>query len=148
MVKYGVVKTSFNSSRTTWEDYKTWEYAYMMTEGLGAGTFIADELFDTKEEAKSHSYEVREWDRYELEHRRSGYSSYKHRIWVHEFISKSGNGGAYLPTVGEIRKGLEYIKENLKSEKFDHDWVDWMVAHEDMTPAEIRQELIDNYMKD
>lgn len=146
-VKYGVAKTSFNSSRQTWDEAKSWEYAYIMTEGLGVGTFFTDEVFDTKEEAQSHSYKVRDWAAYDRSRARSGYASYKDRIWVHEYIKKPGYREAYLPTVGEIRKGLEYIQNNLKSENYRKEWVDWMVAHENMKPAQIRQELIDEYLK-
>lgn len=155
-IKYGVAKTSFDSSRKTWEEEKNWEYAYMITEGLGHGTFFAqnigayvgETLVDTKEEAKTGSYKIRDYDRYELANRRSGYSSYKHRIWVHEFLTKNGRNGVYLPTVGEIKKGMEYIKANLQSEDFCQDWVDWAVAHEGMIPAQVREELIEDFLKD
>lgn len=148
MVKYGVAKTSFNSSRTTWDEAKNWEYAYIITSGLGVGTFFADKLFETKEEAKSHSYQVRDWASYDRSRARYGYSSYKDRIWVHEYITKGGQRGAYLPTVGEIKKGLAYIAENLKSENFRKEWVEWAVANEGKSAAQIRKELIDAYMAD
>ena len=102
--------------------------------------------YDTKEEAKLASCDIREYDRYELANRRYGYSSYKHRIWVHEVLSRGGSNGVYLPTVGEIKKGMEYIANNLKSENFRQEWVDWAVKHEGMTPAQVREELIEDYL--
>ena len=153
-IKYGVIKTSFDSSRKTWEEEKTWEYAYMIIEGLHASTFFpqtigmynGDCLRDTKEEAQSASYKIRDYARYERERARYGYCSYKDRIWVHECLTKNGSRGVYLPTVGEVKKGLEYIKANLQSENFRQDFVDWAVAHDKMTPAQVREELIENYL--
>ena len=148
---YAVIKTSFDSSRKTWDEEKNWEYAYMITEGLAHGTFFPQRsgrgtIFNTKEEAKLASCDIREYDRYELANRRYGYSSYKHRIWVHEVLSRGGSNGVYLPTVGEIKKGMEYIANNLKSENFRAEWADWAVAHDGMTPAQVREELIENYL--
>jgi len=150
-IKFGVAKTSFDSSRKTWEEAKAWEYAYVITEGLHVGTFFAQRaskgtFFETIVGAQEAAVDIREYDRYELAHRRYGYSSYKHRIWVHEFLTK-GNSGVYLPTVGEIKKGMEYIAENLKSENFRKEWIEWAVAHEGMKPAQIREELIENFLK-
>lgn len=155
-IKFGVAKTSYDSSRKTWEEEKNWEYAYIITEGLEHGTFFAqnigsyvgETLVDTKEEAKNGSYKIRDYDRYKLANRRYGYSSYKHRIWVHEFLTKNGRNGVYLPTVGEIKKGMEYIANNLRSENFRAEWADWAVAHDGMTPAQVREELIENFLKD
>lgn len=152
-IKYGVAKTSFDSSRKTWEEEKNWEYAYMITTGLEHGTFFAQRaskgtFFETIVGAQEAASDIREYDRYELANRRYGYSSYKHRIWVHEFITKDGSNGVYLPTVGEVKKGIEYIKANLQSENFRQDWVDWAVAHEGMTPAQVREELIEDYLAD
>lgn len=155
-IKYGVAKTSFNSSRNTWEQEKNWEYAYMITEGLAHGTFfpanigayVGETLVDTKEEAKNGSYKIRDYAAYDRARARSGYSAYKDRIWVHEFLTKNGRNGVYLPTVGEVKKGIEYIKANLQSEDFRQDWVDWAVAHDGMTPAQVREELIENFLKD
>ena len=53
-IKYAVIKTSFDSSRKTWEEEKNWEYAYMITEGLEHGTFFPQRsgrgtIFDTIE---------------------------------------------------------------------------------------------------
>ena len=150
-IGYAVIKTSFDSSRKTWDEEKAWQYAYMITEGLDHGTFFPQRasrgtIFNTKEEAQNASYDIREYDRYELEHRRYGYSSYKHRIWVHEVLIK-GSNGVYLPTTGEIKKGMEYIANNLQSENYRQEWVDWAVAHDGMSPAQIREELIENYLK-
>ena len=47
-----------------------------------------------------------------------------------------------------IKKGLAYIAENLKSENFRKDWIDWAVKHEGMSAAQVRKELIDNFLKD
>lgn len=154
MIKYGVAKTSFDSSRKTWDETKAWEYAYIITSGLARGTFFAqnigayvgETLVDTKEEAKIASYKIRDYDRDELRNRRYGYSSYKHRIWVHEFLTRDGHHGVYLPTVGEVKKGMEYIHKNIMSEKFNTDWLAWWEAHEGMKPAQVRQELIENFM--
>ena len=145
---WAVIKTSFNSSRTTWEEEKNWEYAYMITEGLDKGTFFPQNgLYDSKEEAQQNSHKVREWAAYDRSRARSGYSAYKDRIWVHEVVSRGGIQGTYLPTVGEIKKGMEYIANNLKSENFRSEWVDWAMKHEGMTAAQIRDELIANYLK-
>lgn len=151
-IKFGVAKTSFNSSKQTWEQAKAWEYAYMITNGLSAGTFFAQSApkgtyFETIVGAQEASYKIREYNRDELANRRYGYSSYKNRIWVHEFLTKDGRNGAYLPTIGEVKKGIEYIKENLLSENFRSEWVDWAGAHDGMTPTQIRNELIENFLK-
>ena len=147
---YATIKTSFNSSRTTWEAEKAWEYAYMITEGLGNGTFFAEGgIFETKDEATRKSYNVREWARYDRSRARYGYSSYKDRIWVHEVISRNGRNGAYLPTVGEIKKGMEEIARRLKEEENTRmEWVDWAVKHEGWTAAQVRDELIEEYLAD
>lgn len=146
---WAVIKTSFNSSRTTWDEEKAWEFAYSITEGIDKMTFFPqDGIFETKERAQQKYYDVRQWAAYDRSRARSGYSAYKDRIWVHEVISKSGRNGVYLPTVGEIKKGMEYIANNLKSENFRHEWVDWAVKHEGMTPAQVREELIEAYMAD
>lgn len=154
MIKYGVAKTSFDSSRKTWDEAKNWEYAYIITSGLEHGTFFAqnfgayvgETLVDTKEEAQGKSYQIRAFAAYDRARRRYGYSSYKDRIWVHEFLTKDGHNGVYLPTVGEVKKGMDYIYKNIMSEKFDTDWLAWWEAHEGMKPAQVRQELIDNFM--
>lgn len=153
-IKYGVIKTSFDSSRKTWEEEKTWEYAYMIIEGLHASTFFpqtigmynGDCLRDTKEEAQNASYKIRDYAREDRANARYGYCSYKDRIWVHECLTRNGSRGVYLPTVGEVKKGIEYIKANLQSENFRQDFVDWAVAHDKMTPAQVREELIENYL--
>ena len=148
MIKYGVAKTSFDSSRSTWDRAKSWEYAYIITSGLGVGTFFTDKLFETKEEAKNYSHLVRDRAAYDRSRARYGYLKYKDRVWVHEYLYKGHGRPAYLPTVGEIKKGLAYIAENLKSENFQKEWVDWAVKHEGMSAAQVRKELIDNFLKD
>ena len=148
-IHWAVIKTSFDSSRKTWDDEKAWEFAYIITEGLGVGTFFPQGgIFDTKEEAQRKSVDIRQYAAYDRSRARYGYSSYKDRIWVHQVISKSGRNGVYLPTVGEIKKGLEYIANNLKSENYRSEWVDWAAAHDGMKPSEILEELIENYLKD
>lgn len=150
---WGVIKTSFDSSRNTWDEEKNEEYAYMITEGLNSGTFfpqnigayVGDYLRETKEEAQNASYKIREWARYERERARVGYHHYKDRIWVHECLSRNGKNGVYLPTVGEIKKGIEYIKKDLMENPKSR-YVDWALAHERMTPAKVREELIINYL--
>ncbi len=147
---FGVAKTSFDSSRRTWDEEKTWEYAYMITSGLSSSTFFpeSNKVFDTKDEAQRFSYDVREWARYDRERSRYGYCHYKDRIWIHEFVKKPGYFPAYLPSVGEIKKGMDYIhNELMNEEKPRAEYVEWATTHEGMTAAQVRDELIENYLK-
>lgn len=143
-IRYGVAKASFDSSYHTWNEEKVMEIAYIIILGLEEGTFFTDKLFKTKEEAIEHSYDVHDYSSYERSRRRYGYSSYKDRIWVHEYLSKSSYRGVYLPTIGEIKKGMEFIAESNTSQEYN----DWAANHKGMTAAQVREELIKDYLED
>lgn len=143
---YAVIKTSFNSSRTTWDEEKSSQFAYMITNGLAHSTFFPQgKVFETKEDAQREASDIRFWEREERAHRRYGYASYKDRIWVHEVIKAPGRFAAYLPTVGEIKKGMEYIHNNVMSDNPSSDYIDWSIKNEGKSAKEIREELINNY---
>lgn len=143
---YGVIKTSFDSSRETWDEAKAKEFAYIITSGLAAGTFfVQGKVYEDKEDAKNESYEVREWAAYDRSRARYGYASWRDRIWVHEVEKIPGKCAVYLPSIGEIKKGMEYIHANVMGDNPSRDYIDWEVAHDKMTPKQIREELLAQY---
>lgn len=145
---YAVIKTSFNSSRTTWDKEKSFQFAYIIINGLSHSTFYPQSgVFETKEDAQREASDIRFWAREEKSRQRYGYASYKNRIWVHEVIKAPGKSAAYLPTVGEIKKGMEYIHNDVMSDNPRADYIDWSIKNEGKSAKEIREELINNYIQ-
>ena len=147
VVFYSVFKTSYNSSKTTFDKEHTFNIIRIMIDGIGECICHPQiGLTKNKEEAKNGAYVTRDREAYHRKNARYGYASYKSKVWIHEAIKRSGSEGEYLPTVGEIKKALEFIKDNLATENFNRDWMEWYIENEGKKPSQIREELIKDYL--
>lgn len=145
-IKYGIIKTSFSSRRPhSWEEEKAITYALMIVDGLGKNSFFVRGVFDDKETAKNAIYGVRQNAAYDRRNQRYGYSHYSDKIWIHEVICKRREA-TFLPTISEIKKGLEIMK-SYPEEDFGK-FGEWIEKNEDMSPKEIREKLIEDYLMD
>ena len=156
-IKYGIVKTSYNSSKITWKEKQDEEFAYMIIEGLGFGVFFPQRACfgpnrdgyccDTKEEAKKVLQEVRFQEKRNRESVRAGYLSYNHKLWVHQVLKVAGKYPVYFPSVAEIKKGLEYIKKIVLSNEANKKTLAWYETNKDKSAAKVREELVENFLK-
>ena len=144
-IYYGIIKTSFSSRRPhSWEEEKAITYALMIVNGLGNDSFFVGGVYDDKETAKSSIYGVRQNAAYDRRNQRYGYSHYSDKIWIHEVIGKSGYRPVFLPSIADIKKGLEIMKSYPEDSKFG----EWIKKNGDMKPKEIREKLIKDYLTD
>ena len=155
-VKYSIIKTSYNSNKSSWKEDQEFAFARMIVEGLGNSTFFPQRAryagsdrycCDSKEDAMRSLLDIRAEEKLEKSRERIGYSAYKTKIWVHQVLTHYGNRPVYLPSVGEIKKGLEFIKQCVSSKSADEDTIDWYGANKDKSATQVLDNLIEKYIK-
>lgn len=156
-IYFGVAKCAYNSIKEDWDTCKKDQYAYIITTGLGNSTFHlqhtglyntnfpSDSLFEERKDAQIACDKIRRQVNKERRNCRAAYTKYKDRVFVHEFFHIHGcDFGEFLPTTNEIKQGIEYIKENASKRE---DYATWLDSNKDKSPKQIRQGLIDTYIK-
>lgn len=156
-IYFGVAKCTYNSIKEDWDTCKKDQYAYIITTGLGNSTFRlqhaglyntnfpSDSLFEERKDAQIACDKIRRQVNESRRNCRAAYTKYKDRVFVHEFFHiHSCDFGEFLPTTNEIKQGIEYIKENSSKRE---DYTEWLEGNKDKSPKQIRQELIDTYIR-
>lgn len=156
-IYFGVAKGTYNSIKEDRDTCKKDQYAYIITTGLGNGTFHlqhagwyntnfpSDSLFEERKDAQGACDNIRRQVNESRRNCRAAYTKYKDRVFVHEFFHIHGcDFGVFLPTTNEIKQGVEYIKENSSKRE---DYAKWLEGNKDKSPKQIRQELIDTYIR-
>lgn len=154
-VYYGLAKGTYDSIKYDWDTFKKEQFAYIICKGLSNGTFFLqhaglynsnypyDSLFEDKNDAVQKGYDIRRIVNEERRRCCPCYTKYHDRVFVHEFIRHSKYDVAFLPTVNEIKQGIEYMKAN--ADKKD-DYAKWLDGNKDKSPKQVREELISQYM--
>lgn len=142
MILYGVAETTYNSNEDTWESHKGYQLANIITCGLGSGVFfLRSDLMENKDSAQNEYYEIRRSDASERRDEWYRYNKYKNKFWVHEFIKNDNGWKAYLPTISEIKCGIEYMKAHPEYKGFS----EWLNDNVNKKPADIRKSLIEKF---
>lgn len=96
-------------------------------------------MYEDKNKAVLEARGIRFYDTQNRRYERYAYKVYTHKIWVHECDYK----GRYIPTTGEIKKAVEFVKANKVGNENFQAFYDLM----DKSPKEMRAALIEKYNK-